>query len=169
MTKVIWLISDTHFNHENIINYCNRPFSTIKEMDKAIINNWNRLVKENDKVFHLGDFALGLSDKEYKDLVSSLNGGITLIRGNHDRMGKKKLINIGFVNVVEKLKMNKYILTHKPMKSEDIPKGYVNIHGHIHNALSSNFRDTGKHINISIERTNYYPVRLSNPQVFKQL
>ena len=52
----IYIISDTHFNHENIIKYCNRPFKDINEMNDAIIDNWNRIVKKDEIVYHLGDF-----------------------------------------------------------------------------------------------------------------
>ena len=60
---MIYFISDTHFHHHNIINYCNRPFKDVNEMNKIIINNWNNIVTENDTVYHLGDFCL-FSDEE---------------------------------------------------------------------------------------------------------
>jgi calcineurin-like phosphoesterase family protein len=53
MSENIWIISDTHFGHNNIINYCDRPFSNVKEMNEAIIDNWNSVVKQNDLVYHL--------------------------------------------------------------------------------------------------------------------
>ena len=53
----VFLTSDTHFGHSNVIKYCNRPFQDRDEMDKAIIKNWNETVTSEDKVFHLGDFS----------------------------------------------------------------------------------------------------------------
>ena len=57
-----WLISDTHFDHANIIKYCNRPFKDVDEMNNTIWQNWNSVVDADDIVYHLGDFALGPSD-----------------------------------------------------------------------------------------------------------
>ena len=79
----IYFISDTHFCHENILKFCNRPFSNIAEHDKVLINNWNSIVKSEDTVFHLGDFCFGNFSK-WKEIREQLNGHIILIRGNHD-------------------------------------------------------------------------------------
>lgn len=81
----IWFTSDTHFGHTNIIRFCNRPFNSVKEMDETIINNWNSVVKPNDIVFHLGDFAFA-SNARWKQLIQALNGHIYLIIGNHDEI-----------------------------------------------------------------------------------
>ena len=47
----VWFVSDTHFDHENIIKYCNRPFADVNEMNETLIKNWNNVVKPNDIVF----------------------------------------------------------------------------------------------------------------------
>ena len=54
-----FFVSDTHFNHTNIIKYCNRPFNNADEMDAALIKNWNTKVPKDGIVYHLGDFAWG--------------------------------------------------------------------------------------------------------------
>lgn len=94
-TSKIWLIADTHFNHKNIIKYCNRPFSSIEEMNETLINNWNSVVKNNDRVFMLGDFCLSGKDKIIK-IGNQLNGRKTLIIGNHDSASLRVYYEAGF-------------------------------------------------------------------------
>ena len=78
----IFITSDTHFAHYNIIEYCNRPFSQ-KRHDDKLVNLWNAVVGKQDIVYHLGDF--GFKNKEYlRNIVNRLNGMKYLIIGNHD-------------------------------------------------------------------------------------
>ena len=79
----VFFTSDTHFNHTNIIRFCNRPFKDVSHMNETIIANWNRMVGPEDIVFHLGDFCLGGS-AEWINILNRLNGKIYLISGNHD-------------------------------------------------------------------------------------
>lgn len=66
---MIYFTADTHFWHENIIRFCNRPFTCAAEMDEALIANWNSRVKGNDIIYILGDMFFGQSI-----LKKSLNG-----------------------------------------------------------------------------------------------
>jgi len=146
----IFVISDTHFHHENIIRYSNRPFGSVEEMDKEMIKRWNKKVGKEDIVIHLGDFALG-SEKEIKDLKDNLNGIIFLLKGNHDH---KLLRKAGFIIIKGTLEIGNIIFSHNPLKKEDIPRGFINVHGHIHKKESLNG------INISVEKMNYEPIEL---------
>ena len=56
----VFLISDTHFFHSNIINYTGRPFKTAEDMTETIFNGWNDTVGENDIVIFCGDFVCGI-------------------------------------------------------------------------------------------------------------
>lgn len=79
----IWFTSDTHFGHTNILKFNRSGFQSVEEMNEAIIHNWNTYVKEDDIVFHLGDFAFGGAEV-WKSALERLNGHIHLILGNHD-------------------------------------------------------------------------------------
>lgn len=129
-----YMISDTHFNHKNIIEYCNRPFKSIDEMNNTIINKWNKILKKDDIVYHLGDFFLG-SKYALKEIVIRLNGTIYLIRGNHDRLTIKSYEDCGIIvlkNAPIIIDKYKIILSHRPLPDTMIKDGYINIHGHIH-------------------------------------
>ena len=79
----VYFTSDTHFGHENIIRYCNRPFRNAEEMNAELIRRWRETVPEDGIVFHLGDFAHG-NARLWNDILSALTGRKYLILGNHD-------------------------------------------------------------------------------------
>lgn len=164
-----YIISDTHFNHSNIIRYCNRPFKDIDEMNNAIINNWNRIVKKDDVIYHLGDFFLG-SKYDLKDIVNKLNGTIYLIRGNHDRLTIKSYEESG-IHILKNapiiLEDYKVMLSHRPLPDTMIKEGNINIHGHIHNKKLEDEYDNSlftksKHKNVSCDVTDFKPILLKD-------
>lgn len=86
---MIWFTADTHFAHANIIDYCNRPFGNVDEMDSTIIRNWNSQISPTDIVFHLGDFAF-----KYPEFYANhLNGLIRLVPGTHDKKINQKQVS----------------------------------------------------------------------------
>ena len=81
----VFIVSDHHFFHNNIIKYCNRPFETVEEMNEVLVKNWNSVIGPDDHVYHLGDFCFGNVEKWNWCLEPGrLNGHIHLILGNHD-------------------------------------------------------------------------------------
>ena len=58
-----YVYSDPHFNHENIIKYANRPFKDVEQMNRFMIEEFNRVVSRKDRVFILGDFGFGSFDE----------------------------------------------------------------------------------------------------------
>ena len=149
-----YTIADTHFGHENIIEYENRPFPNSKEMDKVLINRWNNTVNKDDTVYHLGNVFLCNTERQF-EIMDQLNGYIILIRGNHDHQTDTKLIDrLGFQEVYDSLVLkDKYILTHRPIECNN---NYFNIHGHTH---SQRENDTN-HYCVSVEVIGYKPIRL---------
>lgn len=155
----VFIISDTHFGHKNIIKYCNRPFADTEEMDKAIIKNWNEVVSNKDLVIHLGDVAL-CGKERFRQIMSQLNGRKMLIRGNHDNWTDEFYREAGFEYVSRyPIVWNEfYILSHAPLQVfQNVP--YKNIFGHVHN--DPLYQDTANRQCVCVERTNYCPVLLS--------
>jgi calcineurin-like phosphoesterase family protein len=136
MKQNVFLISDTHFSHNNIITYENRPFKDIDEMDEYMIHKWNSVVSTNDIVFHLGDVCIcGATRAEF--LLKRLNGRKLLIDGNHDHFSRTKWRSLGFEPYTRYFYKD-YLLTHIPVDETPLRvavdskflKG--NIHGHTH-------------------------------------
>lgn len=79
---MIFITSDLHYGHKAVIDYCNRPYKDVDEMNLAITENWNKKVSKNDIIYVLGDFSL--SPKYVEEFLPKLNGEKHLILGNHD-------------------------------------------------------------------------------------
>lgn len=167
----IFFTSDTHFNHKNIIKYCKRPFESVDEMNEAIIANWNSVVKENDIVFHLGDFCFCKTEK-FKEIISRLNGRIYLVRGNHDNEILKYKEYFESINYQMKISVNDQIiyLNHFPFLCFDgsykCPGGTWQLFGHVHSGTNDDSGlDCRRLINlfptqydVGVDNNNYTPV-----------
>lgn len=155
-----FIISDTHFSHENIIKYENRPFMNTHWMDEYMIEAWNDVVGEHDLVFHLGDVILA-GAKRAEEILPRLNGRKILILGNHDHFSKTKWRKLGF-DPHKRYFYKDYLLTHMPVDetplrvamSYGLLKG--NIHGHVHSENQHLDKDLYKCA--CVELINYAPV-----------
>lgn len=157
MSKKTFVISDTHFGHNNIIKYANRPWETTAEMDEAMVELWNETVRPEDKVYHLGDVTLG---KKNLEIINKLNGHITLIAGNHDIYDSKTYLKY-FDNVRACREINGYILTHIPVHTNQKERYKGNIHGHMHEKVL----DDPWYFSACVEQINYRPINID--EVFK--
>ena len=83
--RKVFFTSDLHFGHANVIEFDNRPFATVEEMDSELIRRWNEKVGKGDLIYVLGDMIWKTRNGDAKNLIRSLNGQIILIKGNHDR------------------------------------------------------------------------------------
>lgn len=152
----IFLIGDTHFGHENIIKYCNRPFSSAAEMDEIMIANWNAVVRPQDHIYHLGDVAM--SRERLNSIMPRLLGHKRLILGNHDNHAPIKDYAQYFQKILVWRLFKPYILTHVPIHRDSFGKATINVHGHTHAnpPYSSDYR------NVCVEHTNYTPIALED-------
>ena len=165
----IWIISDTHFNHANILKFedklgkpC-RDFADVDEMNETMIANWNNVVKPSDKIYHLGDVLFGLNKPAWLDAnLKRLNGKKRLVVGNHDNI---KLLAPYFPKIDLWRDFSEFglLLTHVPVHQSTLKETHrfgegsmVNVHGHIH----QNASPVGPYKCVCVEQTNYTPVNI---------
>ena len=171
MGKEIYIISDTHFGHAGMLNFLNydgtrmRPFSSVEEMDELMIENWNKLVKPTDKVYHLGDifYKSGNSD----EIAKRLTGEKVLARGNHDRREARWYLKY-FKDVRATFHIDgNYLLGHFPIHPDSKGRFVRMLHGHIHaqTVMKLLWYPTGNGIepdpwyrNCCVEVNNYSPI-----------
>lgn len=155
----IYIISDTHFNHRKIIEFCNRPV----DFGKQIIENL-KIVKKDDLLIHLGDICIG-KDKEIHDkIISKIGCRKILVRGNHDKKSTSWYLSNHWDFVNDSFSLTIYgfniLFTHRPV--ENLGCGVVNIHGHLHNSLhhDTEYILTERNLLFSLENESYKPVLL---------
>ena len=153
-------ISDTHFDHKNIIRYCDRPFDSTRQMNQTMVKNWHNVLGDDDCVFFLGDMSYGKDRRPIDYWLGKLNGKISYIRGNHD----KDIINRAtIIHSHYGIKYNdyKFLLMHDPHR----PKGYDGwiIHGDKHNNNLKEYpfiNQKNKTVNVCAELVDYTPLSL---------
>jgi len=162
----IWVISDTHFGHRNILNFKRYDgslirgavFKTIEEHDETLVENWNRVVGISDHVYHLGDVVI---NKRSLPIIRRLNGHKRLVLGNHDIFTVEQYLEVGFEKIygVRVWPKHGLLFSHIPVHPESLKlRGWKNIHGHLHAGvvLRGGIPDPAYEC-VSCEHTNYTP------------
>ena len=164
MSGELFFIADTHFGHANMLKFEDeaghrvRPhFSTLAEMNEALILNWNAVVATEDKVYHLGDVCFG-GIETVRSVLPRLNGKKRLILGNHDRVKGHELWKyFQDIDLWKNFDEHDFVATHIPILPSQFRGGVkYNVHGHIHRTPDV----SPVHHNISCEMTNYTPIHL---------
>ncbi len=130
----VFLVSDTHFGHAGVCRFLRddgtklRPWDNPEEMDQYMVEAWNKKVKPNDKVYHLGDVVI---NRKALKILALLNGDKVLIRGNHDIFRDTDYRHF-FREIRAYHVMNGMILSHIPIHSDSLARFGTNIHGHTH-------------------------------------
>lgn len=165
----IFLISDTHFSHENILTFYKsdgsklRDFDSVQEMDETMVQNWNRVVKPLDRIYHLGDVAIS---HKALPIFSRLNGRKVLIKGNHDQAKLSQYLPY-FDDIRAYHQLDKMLLTHVPVHSESLSRWTHNIHGHTHSNVVGGSTPDLRYIPVCVEQPwmNYTPISLEELKV----
>lgn len=172
--ETFWVISDTHFDHQNIVKYAARPANH----NELMLDAWERLVQPDHSILHLGDVLFRPAHNVYLDRIKTLPGRWRgLVPGNHDH--KRQLLeDIGFddsrlLAPSHKNKMQggyyltvidgvRVALSHAPLYLDQ--DWEINVHGHIHvGGYPEHYHATGKaYINVCAEVLDYQPVLLTD-------
>lgn len=163
MTHKAFVISDTHFGHKNILTFkdssgnLTREFPNVEAMDEYMVANWNKVVRPEDRVYHLGDVVM---NRRCLPILNRLNGRKVLIKGNHD-IFKLRDYTPYFEDIrsYKVLPKNKLILSHIPIHIYDLNARFqFNGHGHLHQNVIQDYR----YINLCVEKINYTPMDLED-------
>lgn len=156
--------ADLHFNHANIIKYCNRPFVTVEEMNTILVSNWNATVPHEDIepsiVYVLGDFCFSKKGLSSKHFLDQLNGSeINLILGNHDDYDDVK--NAGFSNIDKMAEVfinhTRIVMLHYAMKIWNAAHwGAWNLYGHSHGTLLDDPHALS--MDVGVDANGYKPI-----------
>ena len=167
---MIFLTSDCHFNHKNILAYEpeSRPFATIEEMNEAIIANWNSVVGLEDEVWVLGDFFMGQLTA-IEPILNMLNGKIHLVRGNHDQKNRMKIYEAHGIDVHDiayiQYKGRYFVLCHFPNESEEFVRMVIEdnsevvwLYGHVHGKAPKGYVNGTYHV--GADTNNLTPISI---------
>lgn len=162
----------SHLNHNREFIYKPRGFESVEDMNKTIIERFNRLVTDEDDLYILGDLCLGGGSEEAlkrnKELVSSLRGRLHIIRGNHDTDARVKMYkecpNVVEVVDAKYVKYNgwKFYLTHYPCNTSNLEKDFskaclINLYGHTHQKTNF-YNDVPYMYHVGVDSHNCSPV-----------
>lgn len=166
-----YFISDLHLGHDREFLYVPRGFKSIEEHDKAIIDNWNSIITDDDNVYILGDLIMGDQDSGIEKL-KKLKGNKYFVIGNHDtdvKCEKYKSIGItckGFANIY-KYKKYRFYISHYPTMTSNmdndapINKHTINLSGHTH-SKEKFYNDMPFIYNVACEANNCAPISIED-------
>lgn len=142
-------VADWHYGHANILHFDNRPFTSLIEMNKDLVERWNRAVGEDDTVYILGDM-FWCRDQEASAVMQDLSGRKVLVRGNHDRVKQPEFRGM-FESIADYLEVEDggrhVALCHYPIPCfKNHFYGWYHLYGHVHSSYEWNMMEHTKHL-----------------------
>ncbi len=162
---MIYFTSDLHFNHQNISEYCGRPFDDVEKMNKRLRDNINQRCSKDDTLYHIGDFAFRGGWQGGKtsaiDFENQINCKVVHILGNHDRNNHLKnsirYAEIWFAN-------RRWCLQHKPPEAGQLRQFPTNANedvvylvGHVHEKWKHRWIEDTLVINVGVDVWDLFP------------
>jgi calcineurin-like phosphoesterase family protein len=162
---MIYFTSDTHFGHKNIIKYCQRPFKTVEEMDEEIIERINAMVRPQDELWHLGDFAFHSKTNSIEGYLGKIKCKVNIVFGSHDKeaIKKKHLFNSAFHGIKRiTIEGQKIVLCHCALLTWECRHyGAVHLFGHSHTSPVKRFRCQQGSVDVGVDNCGFFPIPLN--------
>lgn len=160
--------SDLHLSHKNIIEYENRPFDSVEEMNNVIIDNINHRLTSDDELYILGDFTLEKNIDKVSNLIRKIKCKKHLIIGNHDYFVKNESLCKLFDSVHHYLEIDdegqKVVLFHYPIQNWNLKKyGSIHLYGHVHSKEELQLKEENA-FNVGVDVNNFMPITLKELQ-----
>ena len=155
----LFFTSDTHFGQGGALGLFKRPFGSVAEMNRAMVERWNDTVGPEDEVWHLGDFAIGPKGAALAELLASLNGRKHLVAGNNDSAEVRGLKDWALVSPYAEIEVEGRLLVmcHFPFRSWNrMAKGAIDLHGHSHGAMKPLLRQ----VDVGVDAWDFRPASL---------
>lgn len=155
----VYFTADNHFGHSGARSLYRRPFASVAEMDRAMIDRWNSVVKPDDEIWHLGDFAVRQSSERVDSLLGVLHGSKHLVAGNNDDSAVTGCNGWQSLQQYAELVIDgiRLVLCHYPFRTwRDMGKGAINLHGHSHGRL----KPLTRQYDVGVDAWDFRPVRL---------
>lgn len=187
MSQNIFFTSDTHYNHKNIVRGTSewkgfeeggshqrtRDFDTLEEHNEILVKSINSLVKENDILYHLGDWSFGGHEniKIFRNRLNCKN--IHLIFGNHDQhieprdspyrgcfnsaqYVKQFSLRLGTEKTGKYGKQGFFLSHYSHQVWNQHHHGVIHLFGHSHGTI----KGIGKSMDVGVDTNNLYPYHL---------
>ncbi|MBB4146155.1 hydrolase [Rhizobium rhizoryzae] len=156
---MIFFTADTHFGDPRVLRIDRRPFSHMAAHDAAVIDNWNAVVRQDDDIWHLGDF-MSVKGGDCATLLGKLNGRKHLIVGNNDP--ETTTASKGWASVQHYAEFREgghhLILCHYAFRTwNQMGKGSINLHGHSHGRL----KPAPRQFDVGVDAQGLKPVSLA--------
>lgn len=171
----IYFISDLHLFHKNVINFDNRPFKSVQDMNDSLVKNWNDKITDDAIIFYMGDLSFQSFNKT-KEVISELKGKKYFIIGNHDNYSDIKKMD-KFIDIYDYVDL--YVKDETPIDNLGTQQllclshyailqwnrkhhNSFHLHGHSHQQLSKNpdydWYYKGLVLDVSCNGINYTPI-----------
>jgi calcineurin-like phosphoesterase family protein len=156
----VYFTSDNHFGHAGARNLYRRPFASVEEMDRQMIDRWNSVVNPEDEIWHLGDFAVRQSPERVAALSRMLHGRKHLIAGNNDNAAVTSCTGWESIQPYAEVIIDEttLVLCHYPFRTwRDMGRGALNLHGHSHGRL----KPLPRQFDVGVDVWDFQPVQLA--------